>query len=398
MCYLVSHLFYAHLDVAPCLFVRVSVSKETPFDDFMGPHSGMQFPMWPTRRASTSSIVSLSHGQEQYYNEPLAGQSPHATQQGFSFSSVPSERDISFDVMPRHYLTHTGLSSSFAQEPHQAQRRGTFPRYSSGGPASLSAPGATLMRPNQGYQMDFADPSWMDPMQPQLQQRELPRRSMLMQASMQSMHSMPANSFSDSSGWFGEDEVYPPSSFNEMNRLDPIVPAKLPVMLALPDDRLKLSAHQVFLRYQIEAFKANEEDVTTHTRGRNKRIQLGQVGIRCRHCAHVPVAMRQKGSVYYPSTLLGLYQAAQNISATHLQCGLCVQTPEVIKRQFVALLSTRAFSSGAGRPYWAQSAKKLGLIDTPEGIRFAGDVAPEASEEGATSSITTDEGTNVAIP
>jgi hypothetical protein len=146
---------------------------------------------------------------------------------------------------------------------------------------------------------------------------------------------------------------------------------ELPAVIALPEDRLKLSVHQVFLRHQIEAFEASEEDVSTHTRGRNKRIQLGQVGIRCRHCANLPVAVKQKGSVYFPATLLGLYQAAQNMSATHLQCGLCTQTPYAIKHQFVALMSTRAFGSGAGRPYWAQAAKKLGLVDTDEGIRFA---------------------------
>ncbi len=194
------------------------------------------------------------------------------------------------------------------------------------------------------------------------------------------MHSLPSYSFSSSNGgWFGEEETFSsPSNFNDVDKADfmhkELPPKKLPIILALAEDRLKLSAHQVFLRYQVEAFKATEEDVMTHTRGRNKAVKLGQVGIRCHHCAHLPVAMKQKGSVYYPSALLGLYQAAQNISATHLQCGLCSQTPEWIKRQFVVLLSTRAFSSGAGRPYWAQSAKKLGLIDTADGIRFAEDV------------------------
>jgi hypothetical protein len=85
--------------------------------------------------------------------------------------------------------------------------------------------------------------------------------------------------------------------------------------------------------------------------------------------------MRQKGSAYYPYTLLGLYQAAQNISATHLQNGLCSQAPEAIKNQFVLLFANRTFSSAAGRPYWAQAAKKLGLVDTEDGIRFVGDDA-----------------------
>ena len=67
---------------------------------------------------------------------------------------------------------------------------------------------------------------------------------------------------------------------------------------------------------------------------------------------------------------MGLYQAAQNMSTMHLQCGLCTEMPDSIKEQFVHHLSTKASSSGAGRPYWAESARKLGLVDTEEGIYF----------------------------
>jgi len=141
----------------------------------------------------------------------------------------------------------------------------------------------------------------------------------------------------------------------------------LPTVLAQAEDSLKLSSHQVLLRHQIEAFEATEDDVSTHTRGRNKPITLGQVGIRCRHCAHLPVSRRQKGSTYFPATTMGLYQAAQNMSTTHMQCGLCTEMPEGIKQEFARLMSSKLASSGAGRPYWAESAKKLGLVDTEEG-------------------------------
>jgi hypothetical protein len=145
-------------------------------------------------------------------------------------------------------------------------------------------------------------------------------------------------------------------------------PRRLPCILAQPEDNLKLSEHQVQLRHQIEAFQATDDDISTHTRGRNKPIVLGQVGIRCRHCSHMPVCRRKKGSTYFPATLLGLYQAAQNMSTTHMQCGLCTEMPEAIKVQFTSLLTSKVASSGAGRPYWAQSAKKLGLVDTEDGI------------------------------
>jgi hypothetical protein len=152
------------------------------------------------------------------------------------------------------------------------------------------------------------------------------------------------------------------------------IPMDLPVLLCLAEDHVKLSTHQVLLRQQIEAFRATEEDVSTHTRGRNKPVAVNQVGIRCRYCAYVPVGKRQKGSTYFPAALLGLYQAAQNMSTTHMQCGLCSEMPNEIKQQFAHLISTKVASSGAGRPYWARAAKKLGLVDSEDGIRFIRDL------------------------
>jgi hypothetical protein len=155
------------------------------------------------------------------------------------------------------------------------------------------------------------------------------------------------------------------------------IPLSLPVRLAREEDSFKLSTFQVLLRMQIEAFQATENDVTTHTRGRNKPISLGQVGIRCLHCAHLPVASRQKGSTYFPAAVLGVYQAAQNMCSTHIQCGLCSQMPEELKSEFARLLTSKVASSGAGRPYWAQSAKQLGLVDTEDGgIRFIRSLRP----------------------
>ena len=150
------------------------------------------------------------------------------------------------------------------------------------------------------------------------------------------------------------------------------IPVYLPAILARPADAHKLSSHQVLLRHQIEVFEATEDDIFTHTRGRNKPVKLGQVGLRCRHCAHLPVCRREKGSTYFPATLLGVYQAAQNMSVTHMQCGVCSQMPQSIKAEFAHLISTKVGSSGAGRPYWVATAKQLGLVDTEDGILFMG--------------------------
>lgn len=153
----------------------------------------------------------------------------------------------------------------------------------------------------------------------------------------------------------------------------PTVPETLPAVLALADDEGKLSAFQLLLRNQIEAFTASSEEVTTHARGRNRPITLQQVGIRCRHCKKLPPNQRTKGSVYFPFSLVGLYQAAQNMGASHFQGEVCSEMPEDIKNKFVEVLACKS-TIGAGKSYWARSAQKLGLIDSDHGIKFVRDL------------------------
>lgn len=152
----------------------------------------------------------------------------------------------------------------------------------------------------------------------------------------------------------------------------------LPTLLAMPSDRQELSYHQMLLRYQIEVFRATEGDMSSHQRGRNRTIQLGQVGLRCRHCRNVSGARRRRCSVYFPRTVEGFYQAAQNMSTSHFQTGECVHMGPTLQRQFAALMVARGTSSGgAGRAYWVEQAQQLGLVNTGEGgIRFYLD-APE---------------------
>lgn len=162
-------------------------------------------------------------------------------------------------------------------------------------------------------------------------------------------------------------------------------PKCLPVILAIQDDGVKLSPRQAFLRLQIEAFEASEDEVAVHARGRNKKIKLRQVGIRCRHCAHLPVVMKQKGSTYFPATLAGLYQAGQNMCSIHFQSGRCKNTPAAVKRQFVSFMSTRGGGLGVGSPYWADAANQLGLVNSDDGIRFVSVLSSSVSKDRADS-------------
>jgi hypothetical protein len=135
-----------------------------------------------------------------------------------------------------------------------------------------------------------------------------------------------------------------------------------------------LNENQIFLRQNIELFQATQNDIMCLTRGKNKPIVLHQVGIRCCHCSQVPVGRRKKGSTYFPSNLLGLYQAAQNLSVEHLQTGLCTEMPPNVRERFSGFaMGKRSGVSGAGKTYWAEAGRMLGLIDTDDGIRFASD-------------------------
>ena len=62
------------------------------------------------------------------------------------------------------------------------------------------------------------------------------------------------------------------------------------------------------------------------------------------------------------------------MSTMHLQCGLCKKMPDAVKARFAYLISVKSDSSGAGRPYWEKASKKLGLVDTDNGIRFIRDL------------------------
>jgi hypothetical protein len=149
-------------------------------------------------------------------------------------------------------------------------------------------------------------------------------------------------------------------------------PVKLTLYVSSDDG--KLNENQIFLRRNVELFRASEKDILYITRGKNKPIVLHQVGIRCCHCSHVAAGMRKKGSTYFPSNLMGLYQAAQNLNVEHLQSGLCSELPPNVRERFSRYASEkRSGVSGAGKKYWAEAGRMLGLVDTDDGIRFASD-------------------------
>jgi hypothetical protein len=164
----------------------------------------------------------------------------------------------------------------------------------------------------------------------------------------------------------------------------------IPLYLSCNPDHL--SEYQCLIRKHIELFEAGVADVNARVKGRNKPIVLGQVGIRCMHCRRsshnnninnnnmLPHQPRQeeeqpalgniRGSVYYPHTLVGIYQAAQILSQGHLLelCPFLVDT--ALRRQLVDLKSKKSQSATAGKEYWANTAKALGVYEDQYGLRF----------------------------
>lgn len=143
------------------------------------------------------------------------------------------------------------------------------------------------------------------------------------------------------------------------------------VSLALPEDRTALTPLRCFLRQNVCAFSATSEDVID--RSATTIVTEGQVGIACLHCMRLPSKERSNRSMCFPFTVSRIYQAVADIQRFHLN--ECKMVPSEIKEKFFEYqsLSAKGSKGLATRQYWITSAQKLGLIDTPHGIRFSRD-------------------------
>ncbi|KAL9180121.1 hypothetical protein ACHAXT_008091 [Thalassiosira profunda] len=150
-----------------------------------------------------------------------------------------------------------------------------------------------------------------------------------------------------------------------------------PVALALADDKDWLTPLHCFVRKNcVEVFTATGTDVQTPSKGKRKPIQVGQVGIRCPHC-HAGRSdsdpNRERGSVYYPSSLGSIYNATMNLLQRHLHS--CPKVPKAIMERYAELKKDDA-RSGTSKKYWIESAKSLGFVDTLHGIKLSDAPAP----------------------
>jgi len=137
----------------------------------------------------------------------------------------------------------------------------------------------------------------------------------------------------------------------------------------LPSDKSQLSGYQIMIRQQLEFFASQQDDIDYSVQGRKKKAKLGQVGIRCRHCANIPLRQRGRGACYYPRTFDSIYQAAQNMATNHLHAS-CNQIPPEIRQQLCELRDRRDTARG-GKRYWSDACQALNLVEDEQGLRFA---------------------------
>lgn len=151
------------------------------------------------------------------------------------------------------------------------------------------------------------------------------------------------------------------------------------ILLSSPRDEQYLNDIHCFIRKQVEVFAAEPTDVDAPAPGRRQRILLGQVGIRCIHCASLPAQHRLKRAVCYPPSKKGIYHAVSNMKFDHFTVCQCLPTD--VKARFEQLYSsekrksTRARTTKGSRSssmgqFYMESASALGLADTETGIRF----------------------------
>ncbi|GKY97250.1 hypothetical protein MPSEU_000683400 [Mayamaea pseudoterrestris] len=151
-------------------------------------------------------------------------------------------------------------------------------------------------------------------------------------------------------------------------------------LLSLDQDRFHLNDVHCWVRRHIEAFAATEQDVLVPSPGRKQRIFVGQVGLRCIHCAGSK--LRVKRSICFAPTTSAVYHAVCNMRYDHFK--LCPGLSVKDRAEYEGLLEAARTKTSAGKgssnstaKYYKCSAMELGLIDTDNGIRFQDVALPE---------------------
>jgi len=244
-----------------------------------------------------------------------------------------------------------------------------------------------MMQNNSGFppgMMQGMHPGMMHPLQQQQQLQQHGMTAAKPNNEARSKGQMKRNRVSDSSVQVTPELVE--ASKGPFKTLDHGIP------LALDEDKDWLTSLHCFVRRNcVEAFTATQEDVQAPSKGKRKPIQIGQVGIRCPHCHVKPDPSstenkeddnnehtRERGSVYYPTSLSSIYNATMNLLQRHIHS--CSRVPKHVMEKYTELKQDDA-RSGTSKRYWIESAKSVGFVDTLKGIRLSADAPPSLRPE-----------------
>lgn len=152
------------------------------------------------------------------------------------------------------------------------------------------------------------------------------------------------------------------------------------VPLATDEDENWLSEFLCFIRSElVEVFRASNDDVAS--RINSKKVVYGQVGIRCRYCAHMAHGDRASRSSSFPSSIDRIYQSLTMMIRDHFV--RCPGLPEALKARFLELKSRTTQGATDSKRYWIESARRLGMVDT----QCQGIIVTEATQAAAIASI-----------
>mmetsp|Transcript_60447 Transcript_60447/g.72660 ORF Transcript_60447/g.72660 Transcript_60447/m.72660 type:complete len:1234 (+) Transcript_60447:480-4181(+) len=194
------------------------------------------------------------------------------------------------------------------------------------------------------------------------------------------------------------------SGFNMKGNLLPssIVPPR--VLLAIEEDEEWLSDLDCLVRRNMEVFQATQQDVDAAMRlvlqaeKRNNPVTLGQVGIRCVHCAAAThEALRDcdmkhlstelfvadfkskvdSAALSFPESISAIYETTREFQRSHLES--CPNLPNS-EMQRLKEPKTSASLSSVLRRFHVIAANALGMVDTKEGgIRCSDNKIPFSS-------------------
>ena len=137
------------------------------------------------------------------------------------------------------------------------------------------------------------------------------------------------------------------------------------VPLSTDEDQNWLSDLLCFVRSElVEVFRATDKDV--RQRNSSKRVRLGQVGLRCRFCAHISQGARVGRSSSFPSSLDRIYQSLTMMLRDHFP--RCTIMPKAHLERFLELKQRTTQGATDSKQYWVHAAREMGLEDTDNGI------------------------------